>query len=101
MGYMMFFGEKRTTAGEDEKRERERERERERWGEKKKKHRACLERNLGFVLFSPSFCFTPLFANFPLLSSPFSLSPLSFFRYTYGKIILLFPSSVSFALSPK
>jgi hypothetical protein len=27
MGYMMFFGEKRTTAGEDEKRERERERE--------------------------------------------------------------------------
>ena len=87
----MMFLERREQQQEKMRRERERG-----GGEKKKKHRACLERNLGFVLFSPSFCFTPLFANFPLLSSPFS-----FFRYTYEIKNPLFPSSVTFALSPK
>jgi hypothetical protein len=71
MGYMMFFGEKRTTAGEDEKRERER------GGERRRKSIGPVWRGIWALFYFPlpfaSLLYLRTFPCFP----PLSLSLLS------------------------
>jgi hypothetical protein len=94
--YHLGRGERRTSIT-NRRRVRERERRKR---EKMKKHGVCSERNLGFVLFPPFFCFTPLFVNFPLLSSPRPFLSLShsFFCYTHIHIYIHTNFFLSFLL---